>query len=373
MYWENKSDLNNNLVSHAMSRNTFEKIHQYLHFHDNSKLNPCDKVYKVRPLLDHLNDKFYQFVEPMGSYFSLDKAMKSYYRHHGMKQFIRGKPICYGFEFWCLDRPDGFLIASKTLGSSVSKILSLKFIPVGSSIYIDNYFTSLPLMDALSNNGLFCVGTIRNNRTEKAPLQDVSKVVRGICCVAEDKKIGITLPKWLDNNQVNLVANLKAEVFDVGSCKQWKKSERNRVSVLQSNIVKLYNKQMGGVDLFDKLRGHYQIRIRSRKWYRPLFRFYLNENIVNLWILCCYIQRNISLRQIVTALLAAPNLEKKRVVHPKTKKQVPQVAQFDNRDHLVNKIETQRQCAVCGKCTKFVCIKCNVSLFPDTCFLPFHQ
>ena len=75
-----------------MNRNKFEKIHiKYLHFNDNSKLDACDKLYKIRPLLDHLNDKFCQYVEPMGNHFSLDEAMETYFGHHGMKQFIRGK------------------------------------------------------------------------------------------------------------------------------------------------------------------------------------------------------------------------------------------------------------------------------------------
>ncbi|CAI9733933.1 Hypothetical predicted protein [Octopus vulgaris] len=229
--------------------------------------------------------------------------MRPYYGHHGMKQFIRGKPIRYAFKIWCLVRPDGFLvkfypytgagnkIAGKILGSSVTEKLCLKCVSIGLYVHMDNYFTSLP-----SNNDLFCVGTIRNDRTEKVPLQDISKAARCTCCAVEDKENGITLLRWHDKNQVNLVTNLKDEkIFDIGRCGRGKKSERNRVSVPRPNIVKLYNKQMGGVDLFDKLRGHYRIRIRSRKWYWPLFRFGLNESIVNLWILFRCIQRNISL------------------------------------------------------------------------------
>ena len=105
--------------------------------------------------------------------------MEPYFVHHGMEQFIRGKPIRYGFKFWRLTRSDGFLvkfysytdtgdkIAGKTLGSLVREKLCLQFVPVGSCIYMDKNFTFLPLMNALSNNGLFCVGTIRNDRTEK--------------------------------------------------------------------------------------------------------------------------------------------------------------------------------------------------------------
>ena len=81
---------------------------------------------------------------------------------------------------------------------------------------------------------------------------------------------------------------------------------------------------MGGVDLFDKLRGLYRIRTLSKKWYWQLFRFCLNGAVVNLWLLHRYVDKTISLleftRQIVIALLAAPNMEIRRGVCPKTKK-----------------------------------------------------
>ena len=74
MYWEARTDSNNFLVSHAMNRIKFEKIHKYLHFNDNSKLDACVKLYKVRPLINHLNDKFCQYVKPMDNHFFLDEA-----------------------------------------------------------------------------------------------------------------------------------------------------------------------------------------------------------------------------------------------------------------------------------------------------------
>ena len=99
MYWETKPDANCFLVSKSMSRNRFEKIHQYLHFNDNMNIDPKDKVFKVRPILDHFNKKFGAFFMPLCNTYSLDEAMESYYGHHSMKQFIRRKPIRYGFKF----------------------------------------------------------------------------------------------------------------------------------------------------------------------------------------------------------------------------------------------------------------------------------
>uniref|UniRef100_A0A1B0DPW9 PiggyBac transposable element-derived protein domain-containing protein n=1 Tax=Phlebotomus papatasi TaxID=29031 RepID=A0A1B0DPW9_PHLPP len=67
-------------------------------------------IYKVRPLVDHLNKKFSELREPFGKEFSIDEAMEPYNGRHSMKQFIMGIPIRYGFKFWCLTTSDGYLL-----------------------------------------------------------------------------------------------------------------------------------------------------------------------------------------------------------------------------------------------------------------------
>ena len=186
-----------------MSRNKFEKIHQYLHFNDDMSIDYNDRVYKIRPIIDHLNACFGQFFQPFGQKYSLDEAMEPYYGHHSMKQFIRGKPIRYGFKLWCLTSPQGYLVKfqpytgsdktpGKPVGASVTENLCIGTIPQGSCIYMDNYFTSLPLMEILSQENLYAIGTIRNDRIEKAPLQDLKKSDRGSFCSVTESKSEIT-------------------------------------------------------------------------------------------------------------------------------------------------------------------------------------
>ena len=232
MYWKTKPDSHCSLVSKSMSRNRFEKIHQYLHFNDNMKIDSNDKVYKIRPIFNHFNNCFQQFYLPLGDSYSLHEAMEPYYGHHSMKQFIRGKPIRYGFKFWCLTSPEGYLIkfhpytgCDRTAGKPEN--LCVDFVPEGSCIFMDSYFTSLSLLDTLSNQGLYCVETIRSDRTEKAPLEDLKKTQRGACCSVQDEKNNIRLVRWNDNNQVTLITTLRdSKLFEIGSCKRWKRKEK---------------------------------------------------------------------------------------------------------------------------------------------------
>ena len=72
---------------------------QFLHIRDNTDIDD-DRYYKVRPLFDILNTNFKRFVS--ANNFSVDKSMIPYDGRHGIKHFIRGKPIQFGFKLWCL-------------------------------------------------------------------------------------------------------------------------------------------------------------------------------------------------------------------------------------------------------------------------------
>lgn len=388
LYWETKADTFNCLISNSMARDRFETIHRFLHFNDNTKIDADNRTYKIQPLIDRVNQISQELAEPLGLNFSLDEAMEPYFGKHNMKQFIRGKPIRYGFKFWCLTSPEGYILKfspycgsgdkteGKTLGSSVTEKLCLNYVPKNSTIYLDNFFNSLPLLRQLKGENINCIGTIRSDRIEKAPLKDLRKEDRGSAHVLRNKEDQLILIRWHDNSQVTIGTNVSEEdtCLTKGHCKRWSKQKRKHVEVDQPTIVDLYNQGMGGVDLFDKMRGLYRIRIRSRKWYWPFIRFCLNSAIVNMWQLYRFSDPKINLlnfvRRIVLSILTAPNYL--AGPKPKCSRTVLKEVRYDKLEHYIDKQNTQRRCAYCGKCTKFSCIKYNVGLHPDMCFRVYH-
>ncbi|PSN55274.1 hypothetical protein C0J52_05820 [Blattella germanica] len=220
----------------------------------------------------------------------------------------------------------------KSLGATVTEQLCIGFLPPRSAVFIDNYFNSLPLLDTLKNHEIFCVGTIRKDRVERAPLKDMKKLPRGSHYVLQND--GLTLIQWHDNSQVTVATNLDTnDTLSKGTCNRWSKKEGKLIAVPQPTLIQLYNKGMGGT------------RIRSKKWYWPLYRFCLDGSIVNLWLI--YRQHNkVNLvefrRSIALALLTSPDMETRRGPQPKTKRQVSNEVRRDNTGHLVNKIESQR-------------------------------
>lgn len=51
----------------------------------------------MRPIFNNLNQSSSKWVSVDGKY-SVDETMIAYYGRHSSKQYIRGKPIRYGFK-----------------------------------------------------------------------------------------------------------------------------------------------------------------------------------------------------------------------------------------------------------------------------------
>jgi DNA excision repair protein ERCC-6 len=100
MFWEQRTDVYNVLVSAVMRRDRFETVFSNLHVADNANLDPVDKFSKLRSYISKFNERCMKFV-PNETYFSFDESMVPYFGDHGCKQYIRGKPIRFGYRFWC--------------------------------------------------------------------------------------------------------------------------------------------------------------------------------------------------------------------------------------------------------------------------------
>lgn len=100
-YWSKDEDKKRILVRKTMSRNKFKNIKQNLHLSDNKNLDLTNKFTKLRPFFIILNEKFSQFGI-FSHNLSIDEEMVPYFGRHSCKMFIKGKPVRFGFKFWCL-------------------------------------------------------------------------------------------------------------------------------------------------------------------------------------------------------------------------------------------------------------------------------
>lgn len=401
-YWDTGSDMNNCMVSQAMRRDRFVQIMRFLHCADNSVPNPGDKMWKLRPLMDLIKSKCLEHFLPV-EYLCYDESMVRYYGRHGCKQFLKGKPIRFGYKVWCLNSSSGYLINfeifqgknttnnetyEKLFGKSATPlVIMLDEMPQNElpyQIFVDNLFTSPALLKHLKDRGYGATGTVRDNRFPKdIPLsskKDMKNQSRGHFESTLEKEDGILLVRWHDNSVVT-VASTSYGVEPVSTVKRFSQTEKKHVQIQQPFVVKQYNYYMGGTDLMDEDIGSHRIGIRGKKWQWPLFTWLIDLATTNAWRLLRQSGRKMTKlafrREIVQSYLTryktlpglpGPSISRK-VLMAKSKTNL----RYDGLRHYVGPTEKRRRCAsrMCSSVGRTECKKCDVGLCVK-CFEAYH-
>lgn len=402
MYWSRDDDVRNLEIANAMSRNRFDTLVRYVHLSDNNNLDVEDKFSKVRPLLAMLNERFLMYFLKEKN-LSIDESMIPYYGRHGAKQFIRGKPIRFGYKMWALTTSLGYALQFEPYqgarghqthdphflgmgGAVVMDLLSELQKDNGYHLTFDNLFTSLKLVDRLTDMGIACTGTIRSNRVEDCPVKNVkemSKTPRGTLDQRYDADHGLIVVRWNDNNIVNVVSNCHG-VEPIQQASRWSKQARARISLPQPYLIRHYNQTMGGVDRMDQNVEKYRVSIRSKKWWWPIFMYCLDLSVQQTW----HIYRSTPAgrhspldllgirRAVVTVLLAQGRSSQTSPGRPRAgpmkalSKRVPDEVRLDGLNHFAQPSK-ERRCSLCRKKCRTQCSKCNIGLHRK-CFEEFH-
>jgi len=202
--------------------------------------------------------------------------------------FIKGKPIRFDFNLWCLTSENGYLYTFLPYGGASTKrvgglplgseiVLSLLEIvdhPQFHKIFFDNFFTSYKLLLTLKEKHFFGIGTVRDNRTGHCnfkSLKLMAKEPKGTFDFKLDSENGIIAVHWCDNAVVTIISN-------VDTIKQKKPT-----SIQQPNMIYNYNKNIRGVDLHDNGIANYRKKIQGKKWWWPLFSNAVDSTTVSAW------------------------------------------------------------------------------------------
>jgi hypothetical protein len=125
-----------------------------------------------------------------------DECMVKYFGRHRCKQYIRGKPIRFGYKIWSLNAPSAYLVNfekyqgnnprrsleyEKNFGKSAAPLVAMLeelkeakgFLP--HILFFDNLFTGLSLIKYLRDNGVQGTGTLRENRIQSYPIATKSR------------------------------------------------------------------------------------------------------------------------------------------------------------------------------------------------------
>ena len=147
-------------IRSVMSRSRFEEILQNLHFSNNTKDDKSDKGYKVRSLINTFNQSFSEYVSDDCTQY-IDEHRAKFTGRSRMKQYVKNKPIKWGFKFWsrCASKT-GYLYqldlhlgkkekAEENLGPSAVLKMTECLENFYCTVFFDNFFNSPSLITKL--------------------------------------------------------------------------------------------------------------------------------------------------------------------------------------------------------------------------------
>lgn len=406
-YWSTEPDMGVPYISNIMPRIRFEDIRRNLHFCNNEEQSGpdspnYDRAYKIRPVIDHFNHAFQHALSNTTSQ-SIDEHMIKFKGHNAMKQYIKNKPVKWGFKLWCrCDATTGYLYefdlytgkrnsgTQYGLGESVVLQLTEKIKGLGCEVYIDNFFNSPLLQFELIGRNTKSCGTVRTNRKnlpKNAPADKGMK--RGDIFTTSFN--GISYVKWMDNKGVHLLTNF-IPPMEKDTVKRRKAGSGQKIDVPCPLSVIKYNKNMGGVDLMDQRKVAYEVDRRSTiKYYLRLFFDLMDIAVNNAYTV--YTKLHIShrvegvlltslqFRQVVARSLINDFSVRQRALPTSVTSATRRSLKRPLPTHQMEKSDLRKRCVYCAKDkkenrTNNVCVSCNIHLCftkDRNCFAEYHS
>lgn len=299
-YWKTDPDLQVPFISDVMPRNRFSQILSNIHINDNYAIpaDNKDKLYKLRPLIDSLNHNFVQLYN-VSRQVSIDESMILFKGRSSLKQYNPMKPIKRGYKLWSMADMDGYLNKFEIyqgknqqqnngdipkyfgLGDTVVYNMTKDLAEKYHEVYVDNFFTSVPLMEYLLSHKILCCGTLRTNK--KYLPQNLSKdkdLKRGDFDYRVSKD-DIVVFKWRDNKVVHAISNFHGtEESQVNR----KNKDGTIAKVTCPEAIKNYNTYMGGVDKADMYCALYGTSRKSKKWWHRIFFGLVDRSLCNAFV-----------------------------------------------------------------------------------------
>ena len=397
-YWRVDEFVGNDGIKNVTTRKRFLEILKNLHFVDNTKrTEESSKSFKIDPVIEHLNAAFKNAVaeDPRQS---IDEHMIKFKGRSSMKQYIKSKPIKWGFKAWmrCASSTGYAYHFELYTGKAASSNL-----PVGESvvlrlveglknthatIFFDNFFSSPTLIQKLFDDGLYGIGTVRKDRKHMPNLKADKELKRGESQFLYHKNVMVS--KWMDNRGVLMVGSAVDEFDTTSTVQRRAKGSATKATINCPNLIKLYNAGMGGVDLLDQRVAAYRLDRKSK------FRFYLRIFFDLMDIACTngfivfnmlYPEKKFTTLDfkvaVAKSLIGRYNNRLRSVKQIQPTKRIETTAPLEEPPHLPEFMEKRGRCEYCKvndkenrtfvKCTTCYAYLCLVK--ERNCFLLHHM
>lgn len=297
-----------------------------------------DKAAPIREVLDMFTQNCL-LPYSVGENVVIDEMMVGFRGKCPFRQYMKSKPDKYGIKLYPLVDAATFyvlnieLYAGKQpegpyqLSNAASDVVKRLITPIsgtGRNLTVDNWYTSVPLMNDLAkDHKISVVGTIRKNKKEIPP-----------CFIDKNKPEYSSQFGFSDTaTLVSYVPKKKRSVVLLSSLHCAAEIDESTNEKRKPSIVTFYNKTKGGVDEVDKKVKMYSVSRKNNRW--PLTLFFRLLDIAGINSMVILRANNVTLRKRRMYLRAlGTELIKEYVQRRSTMVGLPRKLKRNIREHL---------------------------------------
>ncbi|XP_069815791.1 piggyBac transposable element-derived protein 4-like [Dendropsophus ebraccatus] len=284
-YWSTDVLYHCPLYRNTMTRPRFEALQKFLHFSDNSQCPPqedprFDRLNKIRPVINILARNFSSLYTPKKE-ISVDESLVSFKGRVKFRQYLPNKRAQYGLKLYKLCESDtAYMYAFRVYEGKDSHIdppgcpsfistsgkiawdLLRPLFDQGYHLYLDNWYTSVPLFKCLLEKKTVACGTVRKNQKHLP-----KTLINQRLTIGESRALlhdGVLCLKYRDKKDVCMLTSIHDDASTSVPRRGFTSAKMTPV------CIQAYNKFMGGVDLNDQILKPYSAMRRSRIWYKKL-------------------------------------------------------------------------------------------------------
>jgi Transposase IS4 len=376
-YWNESLEIS--FANKHMFRDRFLDLLHHLHISNNNQRSAqTDRLHKIRYLLDHIIQSS-QSNFAAGQNLCIDEAMVGFTGRSNMIQYVQGKAHPWGFKVFTLtDAATSYVLnmdiytgavagtqREEGLAKRVVMQLLQNYHGHHHTLFIDNWYTNMPLVCELLSAGIYCTGTMRRDHT-------------GIPIAFKGKKLGLQPHQWICKHKDKVLCVVWQDrstvclLSTVADGEKESKIKRRDADGEQKEVpcpaaIVSYQQHMRGVDVLSQIQQYYAIGRRVWKWWHTLMWWLIDMAIINAWILYNqkYVESPMSHKSfrlaIIDQLLRYGTEEDQK--RPSHKRRTAPTAV-----HWPRKSNTEKECVECrtqsvrgrhGTRTRVVCAECG--------------
>ena len=402
-YWSTNPLYKNLVASNTMPRNRFQAILRHIHFANNEMIEPNDKLGKIQPLIDKLQDKFQKLYTPEDS-IVIDESLVPWRGRLVFRQYLPAKAHKYGIKVFKLCSSEGYCWSLQVYGGKsatggrevgqalrVCKDLTVGLRNKGRTLYVDNLYTSYAMARFFLEEQTHVVGTLRANGVDM-PKEVLEKKLKKGEMIYREEQHGIVVLKWKDTRDVRLLTTkhqpemeeiaVRPATYATNSTSNVQTRPRKR----KPTAIIDYNKGKAGIDLSDQMASYACVLRKGVKWYRKLaMELLLGVSVVNAYVIYKKATNSkIGIREfrenLAVSLLS---------LSPERRHIQPSILS----PHVISEVEnksakTRRRCVLCyeqiqrtegrevarkrAKLVNTLCVSCGNKPFCISCFGQHH-